>query len=196
VKICLVRHGETEWNVRGILQGARDIPLNETGRAQAARTGQVLSVLKWDRVFTSHLSRAYDTGAAIAAACGLPAPTRVPNVQERDFGIYDGAPVRGEGAPTGAMMAAEPTVETRQATADRMEAALLKLCGEHYGRDLVLVSHGGALGNLLSRLFGPACTGSLTNCSISLIEYREGRFHALDLNMSQDAFEEKYCNHN
>ena len=196
MKICLVRHGETEWNVRGILQGARDIPLNETGRAQAARTGQVLSVLKWDRVFTSHLSRAYDTGAAIAAACGLPAPTRVPNVQERDFGIYDGAPGRGEGAPTGAMMAAEPTVETRQATADRMEAALLKLCGEHYGRDLVLVSHGGALGNLLSRLFGPACTGSLTNCSISLIEYREGRFHALDLNMSQDAFEEKYCNHN
>jgi broad specificity phosphatase PhoE len=192
MKICLVRHGETEWNVMGILQGAQDIPLNQTGRTQAARTGQVLSALSWDAVFTSHLSRAYDTGAAIAAACGLPAPTVVPNIQERDFGIFDGCPGQGEGAPTREQMAAEPTVEPREATRDRMEAALLRLCGEHYGKDIVVVSHGGALGALISRLFGQGVTGPLTNCSISLLEYREGAFHALDLNMSQDAFESKY----
>lgn len=192
MKICLVRHGETEWNVRGILQGARDIPLNETGRTQAARTGQVLSALKWDRVFTSHLSRAYDTGAAIAAACGLPAPTVVPHIQERDFGIFDGWPSRGEGKPTAEQMANEPTVETRQATADRMEAALLKLCGENYGKDIVLVSHNGALGALLRRLFGQDVVRNLKNCSINLLEYKDGRFHALDIDLSQDEFESKY----
>ena len=192
MKICLVRHGETEWNVMGILQGAQDIPLNETGRAQAARTGQVLSALSWDAVFTSHLSRAYDTGAAIAAACGLPAPTVVENIQERDFGIFDGRSTTDMTPEEKALLATHPSVEPREHTRDRMEAALLRLCGEQYGKNIVLVSHGGALGALLGRLFGPGCTGPLTNCSISLIEYREGAFHALDLNMSQDEFEEKY----
>ena len=192
MKICLVRHGETEWNVMGILQGAQDIPLNQTGRAQAARTGQVLSALHWDGIFTSHLSRAYDTGAAIAAACGLPAPTVVPNIQERDFGIFDGCPGRGEGAPTREQMAVEPTVEPREATRDRMEAALLKLVGENLGRDIVLVSHNGALGALLRRLFGSSIVSNLKNCSINLIEYKEGRFHALDIDLSQDEFEAKY----
>ena len=192
MKICLVRHGQTDWNLQGILQGAQDIPLNETGLAQAARTGEVMKALKWDAVYTSHLSRAYETGAAIAKACGLPAPTKIANVQERDFGIFDGAPLRGEGAPTGEQMANEPTVEPKNQTRDRMEAALLKLCGENYGKDIVLVSHGGALGALLGRLFGPGCVNGLQNCSISLIEYKDGGFHALDLNLSQDEFEAKY----
>ena len=194
MKICLVRHGETDWNVRHIFQGAQDIPLNETGIAQAARTGQVMKVMKWDAVFTSELSRAYDTGAAIAQACGLPAPTKIKNVQERDFGIFDGMPSRGEGRPTKEQMANEPTVESRETDRDRMEAALLKLVGENLGKDIVLVSHNGALVALLQRLFGDGAVGNLINCSINLIEYRDGGFHALDLNLSQDEFEAKYGN--
>ena len=192
MKICLVRHGQTDWNLQGILQGAQDIPLNETGLAQAARTGQVMTAMKWDAVFTSELSRAYDTGAAIAAACGLPAPTKIKNVQERDFGIFDGMPSRGEGKPTKEQMANEPSVESREAVMDRMEAALLKLVGENLGRDIVLVSHNGALGALLRRLFGSSIVSNLKNCSINLIEYKEGRFHALDIDLSQDEFEAKY----
>ena len=192
MKICLVRHGQTDWNLQGILQGAQDIPLNETGLAQAARTGEVMKALKWDAVYTSHLSRAYETGAAIAKACGLPAPTKIANVQERDFGIFDGRSIQEMTPEDRAQMAVDPTVEPKDQTRDRMEAALLKLCGENYGKDIVLVSHGGALGALLGRLFGPGCVGGLQNCSISLIEYKDGGFHALDLNLSQDEFEAKY----
>jgi len=193
MKICLVRHGETDWNIKHIFQGAQDIPLNETGISQAARTGEVMRHMHWDAVFSSELSRAYDTGAAISRACGIALPTKIKNVQERDFGIYDGWPSRGEGKPTAEQMANEPTVETRTATADRMEAALLKLCGENYGKDIVLVSHNGALGALLRRLFGQnILMGALKNCSINLLEYKEGRFHALDIDLSQDEFESKY----
>ena len=192
MKICLVRHGETDWNVRHIYQGAQDIPLNETGIAQAARTGEVMKAMKWDAIFSSELSRAYDTGAAISRACGMALPTKIQNVQERDFGIFDGMPSKGEGKPTKEQMANEPSVETREAVMDRMEAALLKLCGENYGKDIVLVSHNGALGALLRRLFGTGIVGNLKNCSINLIEYKEGRFHALDIDLSQDEFEAKY----
>src|SRR6185312_16669452 len=53
--LYLVRHGETDWNRERRIQGSTAIPLNETGRLQAARTGRLLSRRRWDGILTSAL---------------------------------------------------------------------------------------------------------------------------------------------
>ncbi len=63
--IYIVRHGQTDWNVKGIYQGRVDIELNEKGIKQAEKTKAVLKGLKFDKVFSSPLKRAYKTAQII-----------------------------------------------------------------------------------------------------------------------------------
>ena len=71
MRFILVRHGETEWNATGQYQGQTDIPLSETGRAQAAALGKRFETIHVDAVYSSPLQRAYDTARAIAEPKGL-----------------------------------------------------------------------------------------------------------------------------
>lgn len=59
--ICLIRHGETDWNVLGKVQGRTDIPLNSTGIVQAEKCAELLKLSKWDVIITSPLKRAKET---------------------------------------------------------------------------------------------------------------------------------------
>ena len=61
--LYLVRHGETDWNRTHRIQGSTDIPLNDTGRAQARRAGRLLAKRSWDGIYSSPLSRAFETAA-------------------------------------------------------------------------------------------------------------------------------------
>ena len=70
--LYLIRHGQTDWNKQGIMQGQTDIPLSETGRAQAAALGKRFETIHVDAVYSSPLQRAYDTARAIAEPKGLP----------------------------------------------------------------------------------------------------------------------------
>ncbi len=95
-----IRHGETEWNVQGRLQGRRDVPLNARGRAQARHCGQILRDLfardnrdpaTLDYV-TSPLGRACETMALLRPELGLPADGyRIePQLAEIAFGDWEG----------------------------------------------------------------------------------------------------------
>ena len=64
-RIILVRHGETDWNLQGRFQGQIDIPLNNNGKKQAAAAGSFLSSLKFDKAFTSSMTRPKQTAEAI-----------------------------------------------------------------------------------------------------------------------------------
>jgi 2,3-bisphosphoglycerate-dependent phosphoglycerate mutase len=70
-RIALIRHGSTAWNKEGRMQGSTDIPLDQEGLEQARRLGIRLSDEHWDLVYTSHLSRAKETGAIIAKQLGI-----------------------------------------------------------------------------------------------------------------------------
>lgn len=83
--LLLVRHGQTDWNLEQRGQGRADIPLNDTGRAQAAEAGPAIAALSPALVWSSDSSRAYDTASAI----GLPV-TADPRLREIDLGAYEG----------------------------------------------------------------------------------------------------------
>lgn len=90
-RLYLARHGETEWNALGRLQGATDIPLDASGRAQAKALGESLRGEGIVSVTTSDLSRARQTGEAAGAALGLTAPPFIDHeLRERSFGVFEG----------------------------------------------------------------------------------------------------------
>ena len=88
-RICLVRHGETEWNTERRIQGHIDIGLNETGLRQAALAGRWLRDAGIAALYGSDLTRAWVTAQTIAAALGL-SPVVVPEMRERCYGIFEG----------------------------------------------------------------------------------------------------------
>jgi probable phosphoglycerate mutase len=94
--LCIVRHGETDWNVEGRLQGQRDIDLNGRGRDQAASVGHILKrdvpdVLNFDFV-SSPLQRAQDTMQLMRTSMGLdPKAYRLDDrLKELTFGSWEG----------------------------------------------------------------------------------------------------------
>lgn len=93
--LTLVRHGETDWNRDRRIQGSTDVPLNDTGRAQAREAGVLLRA-QLDAptvapiVVSSDLSRARETAEIIAAELDLPAPRTYPALRERAYGEAEG----------------------------------------------------------------------------------------------------------
>ena len=93
-KVCIIRHGETDWNVERRIQGQTDIPLNENGRAQALAMAYNSAHHRFSTVFSSDLSRATETANALAQREDLEVET-LPELRERHYGIFQGV-VKGE----------------------------------------------------------------------------------------------------
>lgn len=87
--LYIVRHGETEWNVKGLLQGHKDIPLNETGRKQAQELRKLLDKIKFTKSFSSDLLRAKETAEIIVLGKKIAIET-TKILRERKFGKYEG----------------------------------------------------------------------------------------------------------
>jgi probable phosphoglycerate mutase len=92
--LLLVRHGQSEWNVRGLMQGqTADIPLTDLGHAQAVAGAAELAALGPGALFSSDLLRARQTAEHCARATGL--PVRVtPALREQGYGVLEGRPSR------------------------------------------------------------------------------------------------------
>jgi 2,3-bisphosphoglycerate-dependent phosphoglycerate mutase len=86
--LVLVRHGESEWNTLGLWTGWRDIPLTESGHAEARRAAEALDGIKLDVGYTSKLKRARQTLDDITSALGIPDLPVVEDaaLNERDYG--------------------------------------------------------------------------------------------------------------
>ena len=90
-----LRHGETDWNARGVSQGNIDIPLNDTGIAQAHAAAALMRGRGIASIVSSPLSRARDTAAAVAAVVGV-GVTVQDDLHEVSFGVHEGSPMAGE----------------------------------------------------------------------------------------------------
>jgi probable phosphoglycerate mutase len=176
-RIALVRHGQTDWNLQRRIQGSSDIPLNETGRAQARHTGAVLSGRQWDAVYASPLVRAMDTARLIAEASGLPEPEPLEGMQERRYGAAEG--LTGEEIlsrfPDGAPI---PGQETRADVVERALPALEDLGRRHPDSAFIVVTHGGVIASLVRHVTDhalPAPGDVIANGSVHDFEFLNGR---------------------
>ncbi|WP_029149690.1 histidine phosphatase family protein [Microbacterium indicum] len=145
--IALVRHGETEWNRLGKVQGSSDIPLNDTGRAQAAGAAAALRGGEYELLVASPLSRARETAEIIGSALGLGAPELVPDLRERGYGDAEGMAV-GEWTalwPGGAV----PGIEPREDVVARSARALHEIAERAGERPVIAVAHGAVISSLL-----------------------------------------------
>ncbi len=155
-RFIVVRHGETEWNVAGRVQGHEDSPLTARGLAQAEAIADRLARERFDALVASDLGRALRTAAAIGSRCGLEvvADTRL---RERSFGEGEGLDYEeidrrwpdvfirtGATDPDLAI----PGGETRRQFHERVRAAFSGLAREHTGRRVAVVSHGGVVAAL------------------------------------------------
>jgi len=70
-RFCLVRHGQTDWNLEGRFQGQSDVPLNRAGRAEARLLAKQLNGLAFAAIYSSDLKRAMETAEIIGKAVGL-----------------------------------------------------------------------------------------------------------------------------
>lgn len=89
--LVLCRHGESQWNRENRFTGFTDVDLNETGVAEAKRAGTQIKDIKFDKVYTSTLKRAYRTAELAMAEAGQNPPTiRHDDLRERDYGDLTG----------------------------------------------------------------------------------------------------------
>lgn len=174
--IYLVRHGETEWNVEKRIQGHKDIPLNEKGKAQAVMLGEKLKKIKFDAVFSSDLIRAKRTAEIILLEKKLAVQT-TKALRERYFGKYQGRSfakdnkmlklvnnlkkVTGLGAKE---------VENDERIIFRLITILREIAVAYVGKTVLVVSHGGPMRAILIHL-GFATYDNLNEGKINNLSY-------------------------
>ncbi len=178
VELTVVRHGQSEWNRDGILQGQEgDPPLTELGLSQAKETAHALKKHRYDGIVCSDAKRARQTAEVIAAELALPILEQTPLLRERKFGTWAGKPLAE-------VLKAHPLIldsgefgihhETPEGGESlsrfflRAEELRAYLLAKYPGKNILVVSHGGfiqALRTVLDRLpYAEALKVAPKNC--------------------------------
>ena len=189
----LWRHGQTVWNAERRFQGQSDIPLDETGQAQAERAARLLAALRPDLIVSSDLSRAAQTAAPLARLTGLEV-TLDKDLRERHGGRWEGltdTEIRTR-YPVEHANWTPPDGEPSAVVAERVAGSLLRVADAASEPGVatglaVVVSHGAALRLGMARLLGlpeelSGVLGPLSNCSWSVLGRRHGRWRLVEHN--------------
>jgi uncharacterized phosphatase len=176
--VGLLRHGQTNWNIDFRLQGVTDIPLNETGIAQAKIAGQVIASAAsegngWDVILSSPLSRARDTAVMVSDALGVAGISIEEFLLERSFGEAEGLSHeewKSKYNDTNHV----PGGETLQQLEARAWVLLQRLLDHHEGKRVLTVSHGALIRTLLRLVSNgefPREGERLGNACLSIFEH-------------------------
>ena len=172
-RFFLVRHGETEWNRMRKIQGVSDIPLNDTGRAQAAALGDILAKHRFDLIVSSPLSRAVETAQILARKLGMPAPLVVEDLIERNYGEAEGSSglELDQRYPAGTEI---PGREERSEVTKRVVRTLHDLAVRHPEADIVAVAHGAVIRSVVEYAAPGEYAEPITNCSVHSFSHVAG----------------------
>ena len=156
--LLLVRHGETDWNAEGRLQGHTDRPLNDYGRRQAGELAERLAgEEEVDAIYASDLARARETAEIVGARLGLPVGVD-PDLREKNWGTWEG--LTGD-----ERVHVELVGESTAEHGERMLRALRRIAERHPEGRVVVVTHGGSLRRVQAALHGVA-EPVIDNCSV------------------------------
>ncbi|KVW97855.1 histidine phosphatase family protein [Thiobacillus denitrificans] len=187
--ICIIRHGETDWNVEKRIQGHTDVPLNEVGRAQALAMAFNAAHQRFAAIYSSDLVRAIETAQVLAQREGLEV-TVLPQLRERHYGIFQGI-TAAEGA--GLYPAAHAhyvardldydfeTGESLRRFAERVADGIDWLVRHHSGQTIAAVCHSGVLDVIYRRATGrPLHTPRdfvIPNCALNWFHFDGQGWH-------------------
>lgn len=185
-RLCLIRHGETDWNAGKRVQGQIDIPLSALGHAQARATGNTLMNEGFAAIYSSDLIRARQTAEATAHLVHLPIQFE-PGLRERHFGVFQGLTYEEAEArypedyrrhKARDSRFAPPGGESLVELAGRIEETCNTIIRRHPGEAVLLFTHGGVLDIMHRQAAGkPLDTPrdfTIPNCAISWIEVVRG----------------------
>lgn len=185
-RLCIVRHGETDWNAGKRIQGQIDVPLSALGHAQARATGNALRDEGFAAIYSSDLTRARQTAEATAHLARIPLQVD-PGFRERHYGIFQGLDhaecQTRHPAAYAAHKARDPrfTLEGGESLltfAGRLAQAFDAVVRRHAGESVAIFTHGGVLDIIYRQaasmsLIAPRDFG-IPNCGINWIEIEAG----------------------
>lgn len=144
--LCFLRHGQTDWNLQFKMQGREEVPLNETGIAQAREASIGLkrakdeAGLSWTKIISSPLSRALDTAKIISEAVECDTLYTDERIIERDFGEMSGLVYEEYSRATFNNVPEIKTVETIEALMERTNDFIKD--NVRVGERVLIVTHG------------------------------------------------------
>jgi probable phosphoglycerate mutase len=190
-QLIIVRHGETEWNIKSIRQGNLDSRLTEKGMAQAKALAQRLAREHFTALYSSDLGRAVQTAEEVASVTGHEIITD-PRLRERHLGIFQG--LSGEEIkqkhPEEYKLHRSlgpdyviPGGESVKQQVARNIAYLNEIGSKHLGETIVVVTHGGVISGLFRHTFSIPFNAprrfEFTNAGLNIFAYDEGNWFLL-----------------
>ncbi len=180
--ICLVRHGETDWNAKRKIQGRKDIPLNEIGTLQAKDCQNYFRDLNWNVIVSSPLLRAKQTAEIINEDLKLPFVVMEQFI-ERDYGDIEGFTLeeRMRHYPNNDC----PNQESFELVRERVMKGANRLHELYPNQKIIVVAHGGVIKILLNSLLKEEAItrkNGLSNGGVSHILYEDGSWRVKDFN--------------
>lgn len=149
--LCITRHGETDWNADGVLQGWLDVPINKRGREQAHELAESFRNHDFTRIYSSPLVRASETADIIATTLGLSPVMIHEGLKERCFGVIQGIP-KSELSELNPILyqniaSRNPASDFEQGEdmddfAARVLDALMDIAGRHADDQVLIITHG------------------------------------------------------
>ena len=188
-RICFIRHGETDWNVARRIQGHTDIPLNETGRAQALAMAFNAAHQHFRAIYSSDLLRTMETAQVLAQREDQDVKP-LAQLRERHYGVFQGI-TAAEGAELYPQAYAHyverdldydfETGESLRALAERVSEGIDWLVRHHSGQTIAAVSHSGVLDVIYRRATGrPLHTPRdfvIPNCALNWFHFDSQGWH-------------------
>ena len=186
--ICLIRHGQTDWNKEMLIQGTINNPLNETGRNQAKVAANLLKEfnIDFDVLISSPLDRAYETMKIIKSNLKLTKPIEtMENLQEREFGDLEGKKVCEESYR---LMETNQVkgLETLNDLQKRSINALIEIGKKYPNKKVLVTTHSQVIKGALSHLikdFDFKCV--ITNSSLNFFEFDNNNIKPLYYNVNK-----------
>lgn len=181
ITLFLIRHGQTDWNLAGKLQGHADIPLNATGKEQAKKVAQFLKKKQTSlaALHSSDLQRAHQTAHAISELFALEIILAA-DLREGHFGKLEGLTKKEKldlyGPMTDEELPEKVGAEPRDKVVARVMNYLHGIVQKHKGQHIAVVTHGWLLHSLLTHLgHNVSELPALTNESVTTVIWHEDR---------------------